>query len=55
MDTAADTAVIAEVHPHEEGFPDDKFVVHKAPVAGVGAVVAVVAHGEVTAFGVLCR
>ena len=50
MDTAADAAVIAEVHPHEEGFPDDKFVVHKAPVAGVGAVVAIVAHGEVAAF-----
>ena len=51
VDTAADTAVIAEVHPHEEGFSDDKFVVHKTPVAGVGTVVAVVAHGEVTAFG----
>ena len=51
MDTAADTAVIAEVHPHEEGFSDDKFVVYKAPVAGVGTVVAVVSHSEVTAFG----
>ena len=51
VDTAADTAVIAEVHPHEEGFSDDKFVVHKAPVAGVGAVVAVVSHSEVMAFG----
>ena len=51
MDAAADAAVIAEVHPHEEGFSDDKFVIYKAPVAGVGTVVAVVAHGEVTAFG----
>ena len=50
LDAAADAAVIAEVHPHEEGFSDDKFVVHKAPVAGVGAVVAIVAHGEVAAF-----
>ena len=51
LDAAADAAVIAEVHPHEEGFSDDKFVVYKTPVAGVGTVVAVVAHGEVTAFG----
>ena len=51
VDAAADAAVIAEVHPHEEGFSDDKFIVHKAPVAGVGAVVAVVSHSEVMAFG----
>ena len=51
VDAAADAAVIAEVHPHEEGFSDDKFIVHKAPVAGVGTIVAVVAHCEVTAFG----
>ena len=50
LDAAADAAVIAEIHPHEEGFSDDKFVVYKAPVAGVGTVVAVVAHGEVAAF-----
>jgi hypothetical protein len=50
LDAAADAAVITEVHPHEEGFSDDKFVVYKTPVAGVGTVVAVVAHGEVAAF-----
>ena len=51
MDTGTDTAEFAKVHPNKEGFTDDQFVIDKSPVTRIGAVVAVVAHREITAFG----
>src|SRR4051812_16258760 len=46
---AADTAQVTQVHPHEECFSNNILVRHKAPVAAVRAVVAVVAHHEIVA------
>lgn len=47
----ADAAEVAQVHPDEKRFADNKFVIDKTPVAGIRAVVAVVAHHEIAAFG----
>src|SRR5260370_11417323 len=47
---AADALEIPEVHPDKESPAHDVLVGHKAPVAGIQRVVAVVAHHEVLAF-----
>ena len=46
---AANTFEVAKVHPDDECLADDITVWHEAPVAAVGAVVAVVAHHEILA------
>src|SRR5690606_19921662 len=40
-----------EVHPDEKGPAHDVLVGHEAPIAAVQAVVAVIAHHEIVAFG----
>src|SRR5689334_24214019 len=52
---AADAFQVAEVHPDEERTTDDVLVRREAPIAAVGAVVAVVAHHEVVARRHLAR
>ncbi|WP_222591282.1 hypothetical protein, partial [Neisseria sicca] len=47
VDSGGDRGVIGEVHREKEGFSEDKFVVDKGGVGGVGSVVGVVGDGEV--------
>ncbi|KAJ8137393.1 hypothetical protein OY671_009394, partial [Metschnikowia pulcherrima] len=42
---------IAEIHPDEEGLPDDIGFRHETPVSAVGAVIPIIAHGEVLPLG----
>ena len=46
---AANALEVAKVHPDDECLAHDITVWHEAPVAAVGAVVAVVAHHEILA------
>src|ERR1700688_5003013 len=46
-----DTSDIAEIHPYEKRVPDDVSIRHEAPESTVFAVVAIVAHDEVTSLG----
>src|SRR5690606_40411596 len=48
---SANTTGFAEVHPDEKGPADNVLLGHKAPIAAVEAVVAVVAHHEEMALG----
>ena len=51
----ADTLEITEIHPNEEGFPDNVCFRNKALIARVQGVIAVVAHGKVMSLWHLAR